>query len=162
MRRIVFAVLSACVLVALAVLASPAKAGDDYEDGYHRHRHSGNVSYSSSCCYRKVVRHERSVRYVREDIEDRPYHRNGYYDRSSYRSSYYERPSYRSSYSDRPYYRSRYYDDRSRYADDGYVSRRYVSDYSGDSSYADNCYRRRVRVEDGRGGWVWGVRSSCD
>jgi hypothetical protein len=151
MRRVVFAVLSACVLVALGVLASPAKAGDDYEDGYHRHRHSGNVSYSSSCCYRKVVRHERSVRYVREDYEDRPYHRNGYYDRRSYRSSYY----------DRPHYRSRYDYDRPRYVDDGYVSRRYVSDYSGYSSYADNCHRHRVPVADGRGGWVWGVRSSC-
>ena len=103
MRRIVFAVLSACVLVALGVLASPAKAGDYYEGGYQRHRHADNVWYSSKCCYRKVVRHERSVRYVREDY-DRPYHRNGYYDRPRYRSSYY----------DRPYYRSRYYDDRSR------------------------------------------------
>lgn len=136
MRRIVFAVLSACVLVSLGVLASPAKAGDYDEDGYRRHRHSSNVSYSSSCCYRKVVRHERSVRYVRVD-EERSYERHGYYDRP-YRSSYYDTPR--------------------RYADDSYTPRRY---YAGYASYADSCDRRKVRVADGRGGWVWGVRADC-
>jgi hypothetical protein len=57
------------VLVSLGVLASPAKAGDYYEDDYYRHHHADSAWYSSDCCYRKVVRHERSVRYVREEEE---------------------------------------------------------------------------------------------
>ncbi len=142
MRRIVFAVLSACVLVSLGLLTSPAKAGDYNEDGYYRHRHSDNVWYSSNCCYRKVVRHERSVRYERVD-EERSYERHGYYDRS-YRQSY---------YSDTP----------RRYRDDSYAPRHYgysgYSGYSGYASYANSCDRRRIA--DGRGGWVWGVRADC-
>ena len=144
MRRSVFAMLSACVLVSLAILTSPAKAGDYYEDGYSRHRHSGNVWYSSDCCYKKVIRHERSVRYVPVD-EERRYERHGYYDR--------------------PYRSSSYYDTPRRYVDDSYVPRRYdsYSSYSsGYSSYADSCYTRRAQVEDGRGGWVWGVRRVCE
>lgn len=140
MRRIAFAVLCSCVLVSISFVTSPAKAGDYNEDGYYRHRHSGNVWYSSSCCYKKIVRHERSVRYVPVD-EERRYERHGYYDR--------------------PYRSSSYYDAPRRYVDDSYAPRRYDS-YSGYSSYADSCYTRRVQVEDGRGGWVWGVKRVCD
>lgn len=140
MRRIAFALLYSCLLVSLGILTSPAKAGDYNDDGYYRHRHSSNVWYSSNCCYKKIVRHERSVRYVPVD-EDRSYERHGYY----------ERP-YRQSYS---------YAAPRRYVDDSYGPRRYDS-YSGYSSYADSCYTRRVQVEDGHGGWVWGVRRVCD
>jgi hypothetical protein len=147
MRRIVFAILCGCVLVSLGVLTSPVKAGDYYEDGYSRHRHSSNVWYSDNCCYRKIVRHERSVRYEREDDEP-VYERRGYYDR--------------------PYRSSRYYDAPRRYVNDSYVARRYVNDgdygysgYAGYASYADTCSRRKVPLDDGRGGWVWGLKTNC-
>jgi hypothetical protein len=54
MRRVAFVMLCSCVL-AFGLLGGPAKAGG-YETNY--------VWYSSSCCYQKVVRHQRSVRYV--------------------------------------------------------------------------------------------------
>ncbi|MEI9805712.1 MAG: hypothetical protein WDN48_16565 [Pseudolabrys sp.] len=148
MRRVLFAVLSAFALVSFGVLAGPAKAGDYYEDGY-RHGRSDNVWYSSSCCYRKTVRHERTVHYSRVE-EERSYERRGYYDRP-YRSSddYYDRPR-------------RYVDDSYTYAPRRYDSG-YVGGYSGAyDSYADSCHTRRVRVADWRGGWVWAVKSSCD
>jgi hypothetical protein len=170
MRRTVFAYLGSCVLVCLgliAIPAAPAKAGDYYTsgsgyygDGYYgdrsyRPRHR-NVWYSSSCCYRKIVRHERTVRYVPTDSGYRSsYYDDGYY-RRHYRSSYYNdgyyHHSYRSGYYDRPYYRHRYYSD---YYARPYRSYRYYN--AGYSSY-DSCYRGRVQVRDGRGGWVWGRR----
>ena len=110
MRRITWVVLCSCMLAAIALASSPARAGDYYygdgyygggyrssgyyNDGYsYRPRwHHRSVWYSSNCCYRKVVRHERSVRYVPEGYG----YRSGYYDggyyRRSYRSGYYERP----------------------------------------------------------------------
>jgi hypothetical protein len=174
MHRIVFAFLCSGVLACLALIATPASAGDyyggggyygdsyrGYGDGYYRSRYSGNgyyrsrysddgyyrprhrnVWYSSNCCYRKLVRHERSVRYVREDYGYRSSYYDGGYSRRSYRSGYYERPSYR----------QRYYSD---YYQRPYRSYRYSN--AGYLSY-DNCYGGRVRVADGRGGWVWGRR----
>ena len=151
--RIAIAALCSCVLVSLGVLANPAKAGDYYGDGY-RHRHSDNVWYSSDCCYKKIVRHERSVRYSRIQ-DERRYERHGYYDRP-YRPSYtYDSPRrYDYSYTPR----------RSVY--DGYNGYNGYNGYSGYagiaySSHADSCYRRRVPIEDGRGGWVWGVKANC-
>lgn len=152
MRRVMSALLSACVLVSLSILTGPAKAGDYYDDGYSRPRHSYNTWSSSDCCYKKVVRHERSVHYRR-------LHDEGYYDRP-HRQSYYDRPSYRQSYYDRPYRSSYTYDSPRRYGYDSYVSSRY-SGYSGYSSYADNCYKRSVPIGDDRGGWVWGTKSRC-
>lgn len=143
MRRIAFAVLCSCVLVSISFVA-PAKAGDYREDSYYRNRHSGNVWYSSDCCYKKIVRHERSVRYVPVD-EERRYERHGYYDR--------------------PYRSSSYYDTTRSYSEGSYAPRRYDSSYgysNNYSSYADSCHTRQVRVEDGRGGWVWGVKRVCD
>src|SRR5579872_3081155 len=141
MLRIAFALVLSIFLLPLGVMNTPAKAGDyyGYGDGYYR-RHSGDVWYSSNCCYRRVVRH--SAHYER-------IYGNDYYGRSSYyeppyRSSYYDRP-YHSSYYGRPYY--------------GYSSYRYRSYGYGDyASYADSCYSypRRIRVDDDRGGWVWG------
>jgi hypothetical protein len=40
---------------------------------------------------------------------------------------------------------------------------RYYSGYSdGPNTIAAPCYVQRVRVLDGRGGWVWGLKSDCD
>jgi hypothetical protein len=163
-RRFAFALLWSCVLVACGIVSVPAKAGDYYDGGYHHHRYSSNVWYSSNCCYKKIVRHERSVRYV---PTERPYYRDGYYERPRYRGSYYDRPYRSSYYSDRHYYRSGYYE-RPAYRSSYYYNtpRRYVSDsyavryagegYYGYAGYRDGC--TRVRVLDGRGGWVWGSR----
>ena len=73
--------------------------GHRYYSGgyYHRNRH---VWYTSHCCYRKVVRHSRSVHY--EPV----YRGYSYYRRPYYRSYYYGRPySYRYGYYGRSYYR---------------------------------------------------------
>jgi hypothetical protein len=157
-------------LSVLALLGAvvPAKAGDYYSNGYgnggyyngyrnggyyngYRYGGYGNVYYSSRCCYQKVIRHETTSRFVR--LDEGPYYRgNGY-------NGYYGRP-YRSSY---------YYDQPRRYVDDNYyAARRYIgygnggySGYSSYSAYAQNCYSQRVRVEDGRGGWVWSSRRVC-
>jgi hypothetical protein len=129
MRPIAFAFVCSCLLVSLTVVATPAQAGD-YYDGY-RHRH-GKVWYSSKCCYKKIVRHERSVRYVRTYGDD------DYYDRP--------RSTYRKRYSHYDDYRPRH---------------RYHDDY-GYSSYARSCHWRQVPVADGRGGWVWGEKRVCD
>lgn len=40
---------------------------------------------------------------------------------------------------------------------------RYYSGYSdGLETIAAPCYVQRVRVLDGRGGWVWGIKGGCD
>lgn len=145
MRRVAFAILSFCAVAFIALFAGPTQAGEYYrhDDGYSYRPYHRNVRvwYSSSCCYRRVVRHEARVRYVpveRYGYYGRPY-RDGYYDRP-YRRSEYERPYH---YSDYPYYRS--------------------STVSGwrETSDVDNCYWRRTRVLDGRGGWVWGAARVC-
>jgi hypothetical protein len=137
MRRIAL-VLSWCVIASVVMLAGPSYAGGyyRYDDGYSYRPHHRNVRvwYSSSCCYRRVVRHETSVRYV-------PVERYGYYDHPR-RYGYYERP-YRYRYSDYPYYRS------------------YSASNWRDVGYTESCYLRRTRILDGRGGWVWGVRRVC-
>ncbi len=175
MRGIAFALLCALGLGSLALASSPAQAGNYgyYGDGYylrhhyshvgyrpyyrHRHRHT-RVWYTSSCCYRKVVRHTRSVHYQRlyegEGYPDygRSYHRSyysrpnytGYYGRRYRYSGYYGYPYHRPYYSDyvrRPY----------RYYDRGY-------DSVGYSRYA-SC--RKMPLRDGHGGWVWSRRAGC-
>ena len=173
MVRIAFALALSIFLLPLGAMNTPAKAGDYYGngDGYYR-RHSGDVWYSSNCCYRKVVRH--SAHYERTYGDDY-YGRRSYYSEPSYRSTYYDRP-YRSSYSDSYYsrpYRSSYYSDgyRSSYYGNGYRSSYYGrpyysssrysdSGYDSYASYAGSCYSypRKIRVDDDRGGWVWGKR----
>lgn len=167
--RTAFAILCSCVFLSLAALV-PAQAGDHYGDGYDRGgyhggggyhrsgydrpRYRSNVWYSSSCCYKKVVRHVRQVHYqriYRESYYDRPYrHRHGYYDRP-HRYGYSDRP-YRESYYQRPY-RPAYYDAPRSY-DRGY-------DAYNSASYTERCYRKRVPLGDGRGGWVWGHKTTC-
>jgi len=34
--------------------------------------------------------------------------------------------------------------------------------YSGYGAAATPCYDQYVRIPDGRGGWAWGLKSSCD
>jgi hypothetical protein len=90
------------VLAFVALLGTAAKAGDYYggyyADGcygrglfsgcygrsYYAPRRYGQVWYSSSCCYRRVERHERSVYYV--PAYGGGYYRDGYY---GYRGGYY-------------------------------------------------------------------------
>lgn len=150
MRCFAFAFLCSCVLVSLGFLANPAQAGEYYGNGYYGHR--SNVWYSSSCCYKKVVRHETTAHYVRVD-EDRSYHRHSYYsDRPHRYGSYYEQPRYY----DRPY-RPAHYVDSVNYDDYTYSPRPF---YDGAYASAD-CSRRRIRIPDGYGGWVWGVKRNC-
>lgn len=149
------AILCLSVLVVLGV-AAPANAGDYYDYGY-RNSGYGNVYYSSSCCYKKVVRHATTTRYVRVD-DDRSYYRgSGYYDRSYRSSSYYDRPRH---YVDDSYYAPRRYVG---YDNGGYSSGYSgYSSYTGYSAYGQSCYDRRVRVNDWRGGWVWGTKRVCN
>jgi hypothetical protein len=122
MCRIAFLVLCSCVL-GLGFLGGPAEAGD-YGARY--------VWYSSSCCYQKVVRHERDVRYVRIG-EYRPHY------------AYYARP---------PVYVYR--------AERHRIVQFSEFNYSGVVAYAgEDCYWREVPLRDGRGGWVWGVTTIC-
>jgi hypothetical protein len=69
-----------------------------------------------------------------------------YYYRQRYIGGYYDRPYY-------PYYRSYGY---------RYVPRHSYYGGYGYASYAGGCYRTRVRIPDGRGGWVWGSQRICD
>lgn len=166
--RTAFAILCSCVLLALGVFVSPARAGGGYDsyydgprDGYYPRRHQGRVWYSSDCCYKKIVRHERSARYVR--IE--PYRRHSYYE-PPYRPYRPYRP-YSEGYAPPPPRYGEYYVvppqpgvplPPPRY-EGGYGS--YNSAYSS-YNYAPECYRRRVPVLDGRGGWVWGFKQVCN
>jgi hypothetical protein len=155
-----------CVLTPFGIAAGPANAGEYYDDGYYRK--ADNDWYTSHCCYRKIVRHERSVHYQRVD-DEAPYYRHSYYVRPYYERSYYNRP-YRSYY-ERPYrsyydrsYRSGDYDQRPRqYVDYSYSSSndtgyRY-SDTSVYSRRAENC--GRILLADGTGDWVWSRRAGC-
>jgi len=92
----------------------------------------GAVWYSSSCCYQKIVRHRRDVFYARA----------GSYipDHAAYR---YRRPY---GYAE-PYRRVRFseFDYYSRYGDYGRAG----------------CFWQEEPLQDWRGGWVWGYRTTC-
>jgi len=166
--RTALAVLCTCVLFALGAFVGPAQAGGYRysDDGYYPRRQHGDVWYSSKCCYKKVIRHVRTVRYVRID----PYRRHGYYGPyRPWREGYYGRPS---SYYGRPASYTEVYIDGPppppRYAD--YPPPRWRYDRwngydaynSADVNVAPTCYRRRAPVLDGRGGWVWGFKQVCN
>ncbi len=164
--RNAFAVLCSCVLMALGVAVSQAQPRDRYDDGDSRP--GSNVSYSSDCCYKKIVRTVREVRYVRIPMPgrygwgpDRRW-REGYV--RPRRPAYVRRPAsytevyvgparrfegYPPGYFDRPRY-----DRYDRY--DGYDAYN-----SADVAAAPVCTSRRIRVLDGRGGWVWGIKRVC-
>lgn len=55
MHRVAYLVLGSCLFMTLSLFAGPLEAGE-YPGRY--------VWYSGSCCYQKIVRHERDVRYV--------------------------------------------------------------------------------------------------
>jgi hypothetical protein len=121
MRRIIFALLCSFMLACLSSLVGPANAGE-YGARY--------VWYSSSCCYQKVVRHEREVRYV--PLGYAPF-----------------------SYDDGP---PVYVRPSGRYR----LVRFSEFNYSGVGVYGDEgCYWRRAPLPDWRGGWVWGVTTTC-
>jgi len=159
MRRIALAVLGFCVLVLASPLTSnPAAAGEYYRG--HAGYGGGDVRYSSSCCYRKVVKYVRKVSYVRVDDGNR----DGYY-APRYRSSYYYGSPYRTAVYAEPY-RSPAYDARPYRYDGG----GYEGGASGDrvgygvsygDRYAGSCTVRRIRVADGYGGWVWARSRIC-
>ena len=143
-KRAVF--FSVATMLLLLPFSNHASAGEYYRDGYSHSRYDydghasgANVWYSSSCCYKRVTRHE--GRYVRIN----PHWRHEYYEDHSrgYGHGYRYRPhvSYRSEHDYDSHYR-------------GYRS-------YDTASEVDRCVVRRVRVLDGRGGWVWGSASSC-
>jgi hypothetical protein len=169
MCRLASAFLSSCLLLAIGSLANPAKAGDYYYgegyyphsyygDYYRPHRHSNaRVWYSSSCCYRKVVRHVRTVHYER--VDDGYGWRGGYYEHP-YRYGYYEHP-YHHVYYGHPYYRYRYYGYH-RYGHDyyhpPYRSYYYSYDSVGHSRHAE-C--RLKPLPDGHGGFLPSRKAGC-
>lgn len=143
MLRIAYVILYSCLIVFAGLIASPASAGHR-DDGYNRDvsyrpQRAGRAWYSSSCCYRKIVRHVRQVRYVevkpprKKQAGRKPHRRyrdDGYYDRPDDRVSYYDVPP-------------RYVED------DDYVAG------------PDRCRHRRVRVLSDDGGWVWALTARC-
>jgi hypothetical protein len=150
----------ACVLIPFGITTGPANAGEYYDDGYYRH--ADDEWETSHCCYRKIVRHERSVHYARID-DEAPYYRHSYYERPNYERSYYGRSYSDRSYYDHPYRSSYYYDRPRRYADYYYTSSDYTGyrhwDTSVYSRHAENC--GRIPLADGNGGWVWSRRAGC-
>jgi hypothetical protein len=177
--RTIFAILCTGVLLVFGLSMTPAAAGGYYSNGYYGDGYYGNgyygngyyggrssVWYSSNCCYRKIVRHVRTVNFVQTE----PYRRYGYYD-GGYRYGYYGRP-YGVGYYGRPYH-SGYYGGGYRYGGGYYVGRGYGG-YSGaryDDGYdaynaaysakKKHCTTQRVRVPDGHGGRVWGASKIC-
>jgi hypothetical protein len=149
--RAALAILCTCVLLVLGAFVSRAQAGDyRYSDsGYYPRHYGGDVWYSSKCCYKKTIRHVRTVRYVRID----PYRRHSYYDSyRPWREGYYHRPvSHSDIYVDGP--RRRYVGGPSYDAYEAYNA--------AGADVAPRCYQRRAPVPDGRGGWLWGVKQVC-
>lgn len=131
MRRVLLCVLSLCVLASLAFLGGPAKAVEP--GGYY----SARVSYTSSCCYRRIVRNSTTVRYERirrgyrpvAVRDDRPYRDD--------RAWRYERPPYGPGYGS--------------WLGGGWIYANYVP--------PPDC--RLVRITDGMGGWMWARRAGC-
>ena len=130
MRSALFAALCSC-LSAFGLSAAPAQAGSY---GGHGGYGANYVWYSASCCYQKVVRHQRDVFYVRA---------------GQYIPDYvieYPRPPVYAQFVE-PHRRVRFteFDYYSRYGDYGRVG----------------CYWHETPLRDWRGGWVWGRRTIC-
>lgn len=137
---------------ALLAFTFTANTQEYYEVDYYDRSYTPRQSCSwgsSSCCYRNVVRGSRSVRYVRV-YRDRRYYRSRRDDCGDrcYRTRYYSTRYYTRPYRDDDYYRGRSYR-RTRYTEYREYRRR-------------SCSAVRVRVDDRRGGWVWGWRWACD
>lgn len=159
MRNIRIAIMAACVPIVIGVLAGPVNAGDYYDSGYRREWRSASVSHSTDCCYRKIIRHWRTVRYERVYEPSRRRHRHYGDSYSPYRHS-------EDYYGPRRYVSESYSAPR-QYAGETYTApRRNVSQsyyepprYAENRSYGDDCRLRRLW--DGQGGWVWSVRRGC-
>lgn len=137
MRSVVLCVLSWCVFTSLAFLSGPAKAGDDYAN---HPRRNVRVWYTSSCCYRKIVRDVTTVRYVRV----KPRHR-------AYRASYYRPYRYGRSWR---HYRARYH-----YGYRYWPRWRYVGVLYANYVPPPDC--RLVRIAGIDDTWVWARRAGC-
>jgi len=117
-----FAILCIAALLVLAASMAPAAAGGYYSNGYDSpdvyYGPPANVWYSSSCCYRRVVRHVSVVGYVpAEPYGDDYYYGSGYgYGGRSY-VGYYGQPYY------------------GYYGDGYYVGRGYGGGYYGGGYY---------------------------
>jgi len=122
--RIAFVLFCSIVLASLGSFVNPAKAGE------YGGRH---VWYSSSCCYQKVVRRQRDVRYLPAGA-DRPY------------GVYYARPRVHAYRPER--YRVVRFSEF-----DFYTT---VADYA-----EARCHWQEVPLRAGRSFWVWGVKTDC-
>ncbi len=128
MRAVAFTAFCA-FLFALVMPAAPARAGG-YGIGVHG---PGYVWYSSSCCYRRVVRHQREVFYVRA---------------GSYLPDnviVYARPRVHTYVEPHLRVRSSEFDI---YLNDGGFG-------------VAGCYWHEAPVPVRRGGWVWGRKTTC-
>jgi hypothetical protein len=120
--RIAFALICSFVFTSLFSFASPAKAGE-YGGRY--------VWTSGSCCYQKVVRHQRAVRYLPADA-CRPY---GVYCTRPRVDAY--RPERVVRFSEFDFYTT-------------------VADYA-----EARCHWQEMPLRAGRSLWVWGVKTDC-
>lgn len=134
MRRVLLCVLSSCVLASLTLLGGPAKAG---ESGGYYAPGTTRVWYSSSCCYRRIVRNSRSVRYVRVARGYRSPPASDYRPYRDDRAWRYDRPPYGPGYG--------------AWLGGGWYYANYVP--------PPDC--RLVRITDGMGGWMWSRRAGC-
>jgi hypothetical protein len=132
-------------------------------DSYYSNRPYRSSSYDRGYSYRPRYYHngyDRLRSYSYQSSYDRPrYYGRGYSSHIYRGGGYSERPRYYDvSYS----YSARAYD--SGYGSTSYGSgpRLYSGYYNGYANVATDCYSRKVRIDDGHGGWVWGKRRSCD
>jgi len=122
--RIAFVLICSFVFTSLCSFVSPANAGE-YGGRY--------VWTSGSCCYQKVVRHQRAVRYLSAGAY-RPY------------GVYYTRPRVHAYRPER--YRVVRFSEFDFYAT--------VADYT-----EARCHWQEVPLRAGRSFWVWGVKTDC-
>lgn len=163
MPRIAYVILCSCLLAIAGLVVSPAFAGsrdggsyrddgyyreaDDYRDIDFRPHRIPRVWYSSSCCYRKIVRHVGSVRQVRyvkvpppqveETAVKLPYARPAHLG-----------PSKQVSRGDSARHVAKY----------EVIVVRHDRDHA---PVRERCRHKRVRVLSGDGGTVWALTARC-
>lgn len=163
MPRIAYVILCSCLLVITGFIASAANAGgrdDGYRDvgyrdgGYYVDvaappRRPHRVWYSSTCCYRKIVRHVghvRQVRYVRVASAPPPI---------------VEPPVKHHYYGPVPRPRPH---EQIGHTDVGRHAAKYEVIVVKRDAERDRrpCRHKRVRVLSGDGGSVWALSAACD
>lgn len=151
MPRIAYVILCSCLIAFAGLVAGPADAGGR-RDGYYvdvtvppprPHR----IWYSTSCCYRKIVRHVGGVRQVRY-VKIRPPREEHVWARPA-RVKKARVKRHRRYRVDGDVRLRVSYDRPRRHVDDDYADR------------ADRCHRRRVRVLGADGGSVWALTARC-